>query len=267
MPNQDVEFFQSFCRNYINKGVKRYFKDVSINSNDSLGSGTARQIIKRLCIHKDSDPITLTIGRLLVWWIEAKGLFNDIIYGIPSLDFEITNTYYPQVKLHFREDRYEASTNERRPARGEVSFRWRNTDYSTIKINSLASKLVKSFAKPVFSYHRGRELWTYVDKSKGYYFQMTVTSESEAKKVISQVIGVQDSEAPNWDEYLRKHEDQKNYNTQETVQVMGKAIKKPKRRPVARVQFAYAELFIPGTTQPKILVDLTGTKASAIEYV
>jgi hypothetical protein len=92
----------------------------------------------------------LTVGRLLIWWVEARGLFDEYIYGIPSTDFEITHTYYPQVKLHFREDKYEASTNSRRPARSEVSFRWREDDYSTANINSLATKVVADFANPPF---------------------------------------------------------------------------------------------------------------------
>ena len=46
---------------------------------------------------------------------------------------------------------------------------------------------------------------------------------------------------------------------------MGETIKKPKKRPIATVKFAYAELFIPGTTKPIILVDRTGTKAGAIK--
>lgn len=267
MPSQDVELFQSFMRRYVNKLVTNHFKDIDGNDDNSLTTGAARQVIKRVCLHKDSDPLNLTIGRLLIWWVEARGLFNDVIYGIPSTDFEISNTYYPQVKLHFREDKYEAATNTRRPARGEISFRWKETDYTTANINSLANKIVNDFARPVFFYNRGREHWSYADKSKGYYFQMTVTSEAEAKKAIAQVIGVQDTDVPDWEKYLRKHEDKKNYNTQEIVKVEGKNIKKPKKRPVAKVSFAYAELFIPGTTKPKILVDLTGTKAGAIRYV
>ncbi|NJL53092.1 MAG: hypothetical protein HC930_14505 [Hydrococcus sp. SU_1_0] len=49
--------------------------------------------------------------------------------------------------------------------------------------------------------------------------------------------------------------------------VMGEVIKKPKKRPVAKVEFAYAELFIPGTIKPIVLVDMTGTKSGAIKYV
>jgi hypothetical protein len=126
--SQDIELFQSFIRKYINKVVKEHFKDIQGDTDASLSLGVPRQAIKRVCLHKDSDPIVLTVGRLLIWWVEARGLFEDVIYGIPSTDFEITHTYYPQVKLHFKEDKYEAAANNRRPARSEVSFRWREND-------------------------------------------------------------------------------------------------------------------------------------------
>lgn len=267
MASNDVEIVQSFIRKYINKAIKEHFKDVSGDDEFSLSKAAPRSAIKLVCLHKDTDPITLTAIRLLIWWVEARGLLDEFIYGIPSTDFEISNTYYPQVKLHFREDKIEAFNSERRPARGEVSFRWREEDYSRANILALTNKIIADFATPPFYYQRGRELWSYADKQKGYYFQMTVQSEAEAKKVIRQAIGIQDSEEPDWEKYLRRHEDKKNYTIQETVRVMGELVKKPKKRPVAKVEFRYAELFIPGTTKPIVLVDRSGSKIGALKYV
>ena len=264
MSRQDVEYFQSFIRRYVNRAVREHFSDVTGDDDDSLSIDVPRQAIKRICLHKDTDPITLTIGRLLIWWIEAKGLFNEVIYGIPSTDFEISNTYYPQVKLHFREDKYRAATNNRRPARSEVSFRWRETNYSTTNVNQLVNKIYADFVSPVFYYERGRTLYTYTDKQLGYQFQVTANSENDAKKIIEQTIRVQDNIEPDWQDKLRVHNDNKNYAIPGTVTVMGDIKQKPKRRPIARVEFKYAELFIPGTTKPIVLVDRTGTKPGAL---
>ena len=266
MARQDVEYFQSFCRKWVNRAVNAHFRDVDNDNPETLSPSVPRQAIKRMCLHKDTDTMTLTIGKLLMWWVEARGLLDEFIYGIPSTDFEITHTYYPQVKLHFREDRYTAADNGRRPARGEVSFRWKEENYSTANITTLTNKIVADFITPVFFYQRGRQLWSYVDKSKGYYFQMTVSDETEAKKVIRQVIGVQEAGEPDWEQFLRFHEDKRNYATQETVRVMGETIRKPKKRPMATVKFAYAELFIPGVVKPIVLVDRTGSKVGALRY-
>lgn len=266
MARQDVEFFQSFCRRWVNRAVNTHFRDVEGDEPDTLSPSVPRQAIKRMCLHKDTDTMTLTIGRLLMWWIEARGLIDEFIYGIPSTDFEITHTYYPQVKLHFREDKYEASSNTRRPARSEVSFRWREEDYSTTNVNNLALKIENDFARPPFSYGKGRKCWTYWDDKKGYRFTVYMQTEADAKKLISQVTGLQDSDIPDWDSKLREHLDGVNYSLPGTVRVMGETIRKPKKRPVATVKFAYAELFIPGMVKPIVLVDRTGNKVGALRY-
>jgi hypothetical protein len=267
MASNDIELFQSFCRKFFNRTVKEHFKDVTNDDSDTLSRSVPRQLIKRICLHKDKDPMILTVGRLLIWWVEARGLFDEFIYGIPSTDFEITHTYYPQVKLHFREDKYEASTNSRRPARSEVSFRWRQDDYSTVNINLLATKIVADFANPPFFFKQGKKLFSYVDKTKGYFFNVTTEDETDAKKIIEQVIKIQDNAEPDWENKLKYHEDKINYLLPGTVRVLGDTKAKPKKRPTATVKFAYAELFIPGLTKPIILVDRTGTKIGALRYV
>jgi hypothetical protein len=264
--SNDIELFQSFCIRYINRAVKEHFRDVEGDDDDSLSRAVPRQLIKRICLHKDKDPITLTIGRLLIWWVEAKGLFDEYIYGIPSTDFEIKYTYYPQVQLHFREDRYDAADNDRIPIRSAISFRWREEDYSQANITSLKNKIKSDFVNPPFSFDRGRECWTYWDDQKGYRFTVYVQSETEAKKIIEQVIGIQDTGTPDWDNKLREHKDNVNYTTPGTVRVMGETRRKPRKRLVGTVKFAYAELFIPGVTKPIVLIDRTGNKNGALEY-
>lgn len=266
MGKQDVENFQSFCRKYINKAVREHFRDVTGDTDAELSLSSPRSAIKRVCLHKDTDPMTLTLGRMLVWWVEAKGLFDEYIYGIPSTDFEIKHTYYPQVKLHFKENRYQSATNNRKPIRSEVSFRWRSEDFTTQNINALATKIQQDFARPIFSFDKGRQCWTYWDDKKGYRFTVYVQSETDAKKIIEQAIRIQDDVEPDWANHLREHKDNVSYTTTEFVRVMGENIKKPKRRPLGTVKFEYAELFIPGTTKPIILVDVTGYRPQAIRF-
>lgn len=266
MASNDVEIIQSFCRKYVNRLVKEHFRDVTGDDDGSLSLDVPRQVIKRICLHKDKDNLLLTTLRLLIWWVEARGLFDEFIYGMPAEDFHISYTIYPQVKLHFREDRYEAADNNKKPARSEVSFRWREEDFSTLNINTLTNKIVADFVNPVFYYKKGRIRYTYTDKSKGYYFQVNANSEADAKKIIEQTIRIQDNVEPDWENNFKKHEDNKNYTIQETIRVMGETIKKPKKRPIATVKFAYAELFIPGVSKPIVLVDRTGNKIGALRY-
>lgn len=267
MPNQDVELFQSFCRRYINRDVNEHYRDVDGTDEASLNLDVGRQTIKRICLHKDEDPMTLTLGRLLIWYIEARGLFDDIIYGIPSTDFDIKYTYYPQVKLHFRENRLDAARNNRRPARAEVSFRWRSEEFSTSAINPLINEIASRFATPPFTFRKGRSVFTYHDDRLGYRFQINANDENQARRIIEQTIRLQDNIEPDWENNLRESVDNKNFTTQQTVRVLGDNIQSPKRRPIADVNFAYAELFIPGTTRPLTLVDVTGRRPRALRVI
>ena len=266
MSSQDVELMQNFVRKYVNRAVKEHFSDIDGNDDASLSLDVPRQAIKRVCLHKDTDPIVLTVIRLLFWWIEAKGLFNDIIYGIPSTEFDIKYKYYPQVKLHFKENRYESSTNNRKPVRSEITFRWRSEDFTTQNINALATKIHADFAKPVFFYAKGRQCWTYWDDRKGYRFTVYVQSEVEAKKIIEQITRIQDEVEPDWQKNLRFHADKQNYTTRETIRVMGDTYVKPRKRPVGTVRYEYAELFIHGMKKPIILSDATSYRPQALKY-
>jgi hypothetical protein len=260
----DVELLQNFCFKYINKVVKKHFKDIEGGVDTALDKDSPRPLVKRLCLHKNTDPLVLTIARLLIWWIEARGLFDEYIFGMPGEEFEIKHTYYPQLKIHFSEDKLLAARANRRPARSEISIRWREENYSTGAMTSLANKILAEFTKPLYSYGKGRLSFTYWDNRNGYRFQVFSSSEAEAKGVIAKMIGLQDTETPDWDKNLRETTSKVNFNVQETVSVLGKAVKKPKKRPVATVKFAWAEFFIPGTTKPLVLVDATGTKGLAL---
>ena len=260
----DVELLQQFCGKYINKVVKKHFKDIQGEADTALNKDSPRPLIKRICLHKDTDPLTLTVARMLIWWVEARGLFDEYIFGMPGEEFEVKHTYYPQLKLHFSEDKLLAARANRRPARSEVSIRWRAENYSTGAMTSLANKIASQFTKPLYSYEKGRKCFTYWDNRKGYRFQILASTEISAKKIIADMIQLQDSEAPNWDEHLRETTTKINYNLQETVSVLGEIVKKPKKRPEATVKFAWAEFFIPGTTKPLVLVDATGRKGLAL---
>jgi hypothetical protein len=260
----DVELLQNFCIKHINKVVKKHFKDVEGTVDTALDKDTPRPLIKRICLHKNTDPLVLTVARLLIWWVEARGLFDEYIFGMPGEEFEIKHTYYPQLKIHFSEDKIFAAKNKRRPARSEISIRWREENYSTAAMTSLANKILAKFTSPLFSYGKGRLSFTYWDNRLGYRFQVFASSEVEAKSIISAMIELQDSDVPDWDKNLRETTTKVNYDTPGTVSVLGEVVKKPKKRPIATVKFAWAEFFIPGTTKPLVLVDATGTKGLAL---
>lgn len=254
MSRQDAEFFQSFCRKYVNKAVRNHFSDISNVADDDLSLSNPRQTTKKLLLHKDTDPIMLTIGRLLFWWLETKGLLDEYIYGIPASNFHESVRFKPQIKLFWREKTEDARTNNRYPARAEYSIRYRG-NYATVNdLKLLTAKLALVFNNPTtHSFWKGREKYSYRDKDKGYEFIITARDETEAKDVINHLLEVQGDNPLN-EALLTRSTKDKNWNAKETVRVGGETFTKPKERPIAEVWFTHAQLSVHGMTKDKTLV-------------
>ena len=192
MANQDVELIQSFVRKYINRAIREHFSDISGNDDASLSLDVPRQAIKRVCLHKDTDPIMLTAIRLLFWWIEAKGLLEGHFYMIPSNDLHETQKFKPQIKLLWREDVDDARANNRYPISARYSVRWKGEYQTTNDINKIRLKINNIFNKPTtHNFWKGRIKYSYYDDEKGYRLLVTARDETEAKDVINKLLEIQ----------------------------------------------------------------------------
>jgi hypothetical protein len=262
MASNDVEIVQSFIRKYINKAIKEHFKDIPGEDENSLSKAAPRSAIKLVCLHKDTDPITLTAIRLLIWWVEARGLMDEYIYGIPVSQFQETVQYLPQIKLFWREKTKAAELNNRYPARARYTIRFKGSYQSKADIKSLATKINNIFNKPsVHNFTKGREKYSYRDKEKGYEFIITAQNELEAKKVINALLEIQDDN-PLKDEYLTKSTTERNWTERTRKTVAGETILSPKQRPIADVYFTHAEFSIHGMARDIRLVNNLGTSVS-----
>lgn len=254
MSRQDVEHFQSFCRKWINRVVREHFSDLPVGEDGSLATDSPRNVIRTVCLHKDTDPITLTVGRLLVWWVEARGLMDEFIYGIPASNFHETVRFLPQIKLFWRERTEEANSNNRYPIRAQYTVRYRGNYASINDLEVLKKKLIKVFNTPTtHSFFKGREKFSYRDKEKGYEFIVTARDITEAKDVINKLLEIQ-SDNPLNEALLTRSTKDKDWNRTETVRVAGETFKKPKERPVGKVYFTHAEFAVHGMAKDKLLV-------------
>jgi hypothetical protein len=258
--SNDIDLFQSFCMRYINRAVREHFKDVEGDDDGSLSRAVPRQLIKRICLHKDKDPIVLTIGRLLIWWVEARGLFDDVFYGIPSKTFHETVIFKPQIKLFWRESTQDAKDNNRYPIRAEYTVRYKGDVNSRSDIQLLKTKIERIFnGSTPHVFYKGREKYSYRDKDKGYEFIITARDESEAKSVINALLEIQ-SDNPLNENLLTRSTSDRNWNAIETVRVAGDTYTKPKQRPVGKVKFTHAELAVHGMPRDITLVSNLGTR-------
>jgi hypothetical protein len=232
---------------------------------------TPRASLRVACTLQADDSIDMTLIRLWLYYgiLRKAQDFHPSIYGIPATSFQETNKMHPQVHLYFEEKATEADPGYS-ILRSQISFRLMNETTDTLtkaEATTLGTKIKSLFhAGAPFFWKRGKELASYVDQEKGYYFQILVFSETEAKKVIEQVLDIR-GHSPNW-KLLNIKKNAEPATTYPTVPVtktiMGKPIKQPRKRPVGTVRFTSAVLMLHGKPDPIVLYDPTGTYIGAL---
>jgi hypothetical protein len=244
-----------------NKIVRTEFNDVG-DDNWVKDISTPRASLRLACTHEEDDSIDMTILRLWLFFgiLRKAQDFHPAIFGIPSTSFQETTRYYPQIHLYFEEKFSEAEIGYKQ-LRSQVSLRLMGETTDTLSsadVLVVANKIKTLFATTIpFHWKRGKELYSYIDQSKGYYFQILCFNETEAKKVIEQVLDIR-GHTPTWKLLNTKKnaEPTTSYPTiPVTKTILGKPYKQPRRRPVGNVYFTHATLHIHGKPNPVVLVD------------
>ena len=256
-----AEHLQDVILRVQNRIVRAEFKDVG-NEDWEPDKSTPRASLRVACTHEEADSIDMTILRLWLFFgiLRKAQDFHPIIFGIPSTSFQETTRYYPQIHLYFEEKYSEAETGYKQ-LRSQVSFRWMGETSQTLSTPDLlliSNKIKTLFsATTPFKWKRGKELYSYIDQEKGYYFQILCFNEIEAKKVIEQVLDIR-GHTPTWKllNTKRNSEPTTSYPTIPVLKtILGKQYKQPRRRPVGDVYFTHATLHIHGKPSPVVLVD------------
>lgn len=256
--SNDVERFQDFCRRFINRKVREHFNDLG-GDDWRPDFNVSRHFTRWICTHQDTDPMMLTLGRLMVYFFKVQGLLEEPIFMLPATNLIESVSTVAQVILHFQESARDARANNRpyTPLRAQHSIRVRDNFETAASVNTLARKINTIFNTPPFVYDKGRTKFTYQDKSKGHLLIITAINESEAKSVINKMLDIVD-DSPNWD-LLSESRSNQNFTTTERFRAAGENYKKPQYRPLGKVRFSHAELHIPNMKRNLTLIDKTGT--------
>lgn len=257
-----AEHLQDTILNIQNKLVRAEFSDVGDDS-WQRDISTARASLRTACTHLDSDSLAMTKLRLDLFYLVLKKAkdYHPHIYGTPSTDFQEVMKFFPQVQLYFEESFSEADAGYDQ-LRTQVSFRLTGETSQSFAIGeaiNLANRIKTLFnsGNTPLSFRRGKELATYTDQSKGYFFQLYIFDETNAKKIIEQVLDIR-SHIPDWS--LLKIS--KNSNVPQayptippTKQILGKSVRQPRQRPVGTVKFSAAIVHLYGRPEPLVLYD------------
>jgi hypothetical protein len=168
-----------------------------------------------------------------------------------------------KVTLHFFEDLANTDPNYQ-PTQGILGFRLMNKDYSRMNLDdlkALGNRIHNKFGDAGgFVWKKGKDLYSYTEWDKGYQLQVIAISLAEAKRVIEQVLDIQ-NHSPDW-ENLNKvipEEPMSKYPTIPDKEVIfGVSARTQRQRPIADVRFRYATLYLPKFNRAITLVDRKG---------
>lgn len=203
--------------------------------------------------------------------LEAKDI--GTIYAYPNDSNSVRRKGKPKVNLFFMEDtnfNKLAALNNRQEGRrrleGLISFRL--MDESTQTFTKGNATLLATKIKEIFGtgggyvWNKGRTMYSYTDWELGYQFQLLCRTETEAKRIVTSVLGIQ-AHTPNFKNFNEVKNDQEaiRYPTNPGKQiVMGESVDIPKERPVVDVRFQYSYVDLAGVKSPVNLYSLNNTR-------
>lgn len=257
----EVEHLQSTIRRYLNRQIREDFQDLGGDSWEPE-VGTTRGAMRHALTHKDSDPLPVTLSRMFLYYFtygKAQALQTPV-YGMPVTSYQEVRKFQPQIFLHFLEDSSDIEEGYA-AVTGEISFRIMNQTSESLsksELTSYANRIKTAFAtNNGFIWKKGKSMVSYIDRSKGYQLQLLCRNETEGRRVIEQVLDVQ-QHTPDW-KYMNVSENVEAtaaYPTiPKTITILGKVRKEPRRRPIADVRFTYAAIHLQGVPNAIVLVD------------
>lgn len=262
------EHLQSTLMRVHNRIVRDEFSDIT---DEDIDLNVPRSSLRWACLLKDGDTATMTHLRMNLFYFSLRGA-RDLqapIYGIPLADLQAARKFKPRIELFFKQDLSDVEPDDR-PVEGRISFRLMNEESGTItraELTTIANKIKTEFgAANGYLWKKGRKLYSYTEKEKGYQLQLLSRSETEAKELIGKILDIQ-NHTPDW-KFLGLNENgDENESfpyTPGNQTILGKTYRRPRRRPMVDVRFqaAYCDLW--GLTRPITLYDRTGISIDAL---
>jgi hypothetical protein len=205
--------------------------------------------------------------------VDAYQIFKQFdergLYTIPVTTFQDHYRFAPHIKLYFSQLTKETQNNLP-PVTGEISYKIigeTEETFTPTNARARAEKIRQLFANPeLFIWQKGKIIVSYLDKNQGYDFRLRVKNETEARKIIIQVMSIE-NKSPRW-ELLNLHESRAIFpEIPATKRIYGEQHRLPRRRPLEDIRFRYAELHLWGRPKPITLVDTLGTREEPVILV
>lgn len=226
--------------------------------------GTKQELMERI-------PILMDMYALL----KTKDV--GTIYAYQNDLSSVRRKGKPKVVLSFLEDsdfNKKAPPNKvsegRRRQEGHIRFRLMDEttqSFSKSNATALARKVKDIFgSNGGFTWNKGKTMYSYCDWNRGYQFQLLCRSETEAKRIVSSVLLLQNY-VPDWINFNTIKNDEETTKYPEnpgTHVVMGETLPLPQYRPLVDVRFQYAYVSLDGVKEPINLYDRSHRKVGVL---
>ncbi len=257
------EHLLSVYRLTLNDIIRHNFTDIiSQDGFNNISKLTPRQSLYLASLHDETDTEGMTKMRTdLFFMIMRKA--SDLqapIYGEPTENYQETRKFKPQIALHFIEPHAEVEPGYY-ALRSVIKFRIVNETSETFTMaeaNRFATEIKTLFGGGAgFQWHRGKELFPYTDKEKGYQLKLLCRNTATAVLIIEKVLEIQGHSID-----LKKLTLSNNAEpaiafptVPHTEIILGKPHKLPRKRAVGTVHFQYALLHLWGKPSAVVLFD------------
>lgn len=235
-----------------NKEVKEYFKD--IYGDEQPFNASLRHTLLEACLIDMKDSAVVALHKRLIFYCEVLRIQDQQEISSYQENIRVYRRQKPSIVLYFENSPQDIKDL----VRGRVSFRIMDDNFDTqtesdAKAIGVKIKNIFGGSTPL-QWHKGKELYSYSDWSKGYQLQILANAEAEAKKIVDRVLQLQ-NHTPQWEFFNHIINDQPSVafpSTRTKKQVLGDLEETPIHRPIEIVTFKYATICIP-PYKPKTL--------------
>jgi hypothetical protein len=252
----EVEFTQDLIRKWQNRLILEEFRELG-GADWDPDINVSKGAVRHACTHKDTDPIELTLMRLYLYYFIYRKCqdLQQPYYGTPTTELQERVKFKPQVMLYYQEPAEDVEPGFN-PLSAETTFRLMDEQSTTLtkaKLQRLAERINSLFSGSTpFKWRKGKELYPYNDWDLGYRLKILARDETEAKRVIRQVLEIR-NHVPDW----KKGNKNKNLSESErypiipeSEMILGERVRLPRQRGIGEVVFQYALIHIHGKSRP-----------------
>jgi hypothetical protein len=254
------------AKKLFNLEVKRYFAEVT---SDELDLNTPRSSLRTACIHQETDNLSLTIGRILLFELTIRGGNSAANHVGPAPTHKVIRKGVPQLILFFLEDADDVDP-EYRAVSGRISIRLMGETPKTLTragLLALGNRVKAEFGGGGgYIWKKGRTMLSYTSWEEGYQLQILCFSESDGRTLIGKILDLR-NDTPDWSlsnlsENLEEGEAYPIVPPREMI--LGEQTRLPRARPRANVRFQSAWIESPGLPDRLFIYDRSGRHRSAL---